>query len=175
MAIAAGDRNPSTVYWHSPANRESGATMIFPCGLCTGIIHSSGRVRDASCGDRSLPDAPCMRKEYLALPEWLEAADETEQRLMENALPCRPRPPPEVFALNERTAKSLGREDLKICFAKPVLMEVAAWEVISQKFPDLEFLKKPSWSPRQEVQPIRKSRQPESLRATMRRGMCPRR
>ena len=142
MAIAAGAKF-STVYWHSPANRESGGNYDFFMRTLHRHYPFIRAVRDASAETGLAGCALYEGKEYLALPEWLEAADETEQRLMENALPMSlPGAAPEVFALNERTAKSLGREDLKICFAKPVLMEVAAWEVISQKFPDLEFLKK---------------------------------
>lgn len=142
MVIAAGAEF-SSIYWHGPDNMESKENYDF--FMRTAALHRPfiKAVRDTTVKTDLAGCAVYMGNEALTLPEWQGATDETEERLMENGLPMSlPGAAPELFALSERSALSLGREDLAKCFAKPVLMDVKAFEIISQKFPDLKFVKK---------------------------------
>lgn len=142
MVIAAGAEF-SSIYWHGPDNMESKENYDF--FMQTASLHRPfiKAVRDTTVKTDLAGCAVYMGNEALALPEWQGKTDETEERLMENGLPMSlPGAAPELFALSELSALSLGREDLAKCFAKPVLMDVKAFEIISQKFPDLKFVKK---------------------------------
>lgn len=142
MVIAAGAEF-SSIYWHGPDNMESEENYDFFMRTAAEHRPFIKAVRDTTVKTELAGCAVYMGNEALALPEWQGKTDETEERLMENGLPMSlPGAAPEVFALSERSALSLGKEDLAKCFAKPVLMDVKAFEIISKKFPELEFVKK---------------------------------
>lgn len=142
MVIAAGAKFTS-IYWHGPTNMESEENYDF--FMRTAALHRPfiQAVQKTTLKTDLAGCALYQGVESLALPNWKGETDETEERLMENGLPMSlPGAAPELFALSERSARSLGREDLAVCFAKPVLMDVKAFEVISQKFPELDFVRK---------------------------------
>lgn len=144
MAISAGS-SFSTLCWHSQENREPDENNLFFMESIAKHRPFVEAVRNAARDTGLAGCALYEGKEFLAQPEWLGVTNETEERLMENSLPMSlPGASPEVFALDELSARSLGREDLEKCFAKPVLMDVAAFEVVKRKFPDLAFVRKVS-------------------------------
>lgn len=142
LDIAAGAKYAS-LYWHSPMNQESEKNYEFFMRTLQNHRPFIEAVAKATADTGLAGCALYEGQDYLALPEWLEATDETEERLLENGLPMSlPGASPELFAINERTAKSLNEDDLKVCFSKPVLMDIAALEIIGRKFPQLQFLRK---------------------------------
>jgi hypothetical protein len=142
MSISAGG-DFTSVYWHGIDNRESDENYEFfmkTCSLHRPFIEA---VRDATL--HTLPGG-CARylgEDLPALPEWLGISDETEERLAGNALPMTvPGTAEEVYVVNDLAARSMTPADIQRCFAKPVLMDVRAFETIAGKFPHLEFVNK---------------------------------
>ena len=76
-------------------------------------------------------------------PNWHDLADGCLNRLVPNGLPVTvEEAAPDVQLLTSRTVKSLAKADLAKVFARPALMDPAAFATLSGRFPELEFARK---------------------------------
>jgi len=148
LALAMGC-NSLALYHGADCNAESEASWDYWFETFARFKSYLLSVRDACAGTRLGGVALFHGSRFYDLPEWGEICcwsdgrshqDPLTRRLAENGVPVSVvEAEPDAYAVNVRAVRTLAAADLSVLFAKPVLMDVAAFRAFAKSFPDHEL------------------------------------
>ena len=131
------------LYWGCDKNSEKPEIWQFFFERLSAWKPFLQTIRDAFAGTYPGGAATYLGSGKLGLESWVTECNDAEFRLMVNAVPVtRMNANPEVYALNGNLARAVMAEDLPVLFSKPVLLDVAAFQILAEKFPQQNFFKK---------------------------------
>lgn len=138
--VLASGMDSLALYWGTDLNRESDENYAFYFDTLARYKPFFAAVRDAFRGSSLAGGAIWHGRNALVVPEWKSLEDNTEMRLMTNAVPVvRSKSIREFFILNERAVRELTEEDFPEVFSGPVLMDIESFNRLKERFPGLEF------------------------------------
>ena len=130
------------LYWGDDRNRESDENYAWYFDTFARWKPFLRTIRDRFAG--SVPAGVSeFRGSDEMLNHWINRRDPTEERLIENSVPLTCAGGLEsVYWLSAERAKDVTEDDLVRLFAKPVMMDVPAFQSLAAKFPSLPFVRK---------------------------------
>ena len=141
--IAAGC-DSLALYWGYDKNGESSESYDFFFDTLAEWKPFLLSMRDAFRGTSPGGVAWFLGEGRFASRGWVSTMDVRHSAaLARNALPMADQEArPDAYSVNASAVESLYREDLPRAFSKAVLMDVAAFQSLARRFPDLAFVKK---------------------------------
>ena len=136
------------LYWGADVNGESDENYRFYFDLLAAHKPFFLAVRDTFAHTSPTGIALYRGKNKLAHEKWQEEGFETESNIVCNTLPVtRMAAKPACFMLDSRCAWELSAADLPDCFGKTVLLDIEAWQILSERFPEAPFIRQVEISP----------------------------
>lgn len=132
------------LYWGADLNGESAASYDFFFDTAAAWKPFLLAMRDAFRGTLPGGVACCLGEGRFATDWWLTALDNWQPAVLaRNGVPVADQEAcPDAFCVNAAAVPTLAKDDLGRVFAKPVLMDVAAFRALAARFPELAFVKK---------------------------------
>ena len=142
MALAFGC-DSIAFYWGADQNGESPESYDFWLETVHGWRPFHLAVRDAFRGTGLGGVAVCHGSDVWSGANWYNLGDACLERIARNGLPVTvEEAAPDALLVNSRAVESLAKADLARVFAGPALMDPAAFEALTRRFPELKFTKK---------------------------------
>ena len=136
------------LYWGSDKNSENPESWKFYFERLFAWKPFFNVIRNSFSGTSACGIATFIGHDWFGYDSWMWDSNDSELRLMVNAVPVtRMDGDPDVYALNGNLAKGVSEEDLNILFEKPVLMDIAAFHILAEKFPRQSVFRKVSTTP----------------------------
>lgn len=156
LAIACGCDSIAH-YWGSDTNGETDENYEYWFELLAKWKPYFLAIRDAFARTQPCGIAPYSGKDLNDADNWHDWGardDYTIDYLSRNSVPtCCEDGLVEARWINARRVAELAREDLDVVFSGPVMMDVAAFQALRQKFPELGFVRKVDVKPFAELSP----------------------
>ena len=141
LALAAGC-DSLALYWGTDVNRESDENYAFYFDTFARWKPFLLALRDGCRGTEPCGVAEWRGGNEAATGWWHWREEDAELRLMENAVPLSaPDARVEARWLTARRVEALAEGDVRRLFAQPVLLDVAAFAALQEKFRETAFLK----------------------------------
>ena len=147
LALAVGC-DSLALYWGADQNTQDDAAYDYWFDCVARWKPFCRAVRDGFRGTALGGVAVFHGSDFFKTDGWLSHNDYDILRLSENAVPITvAEAAPDVWFLNPRSVETMSEKDLPTVFSKPVLIDVATFSALKERFPSLAFTKKVSVQP----------------------------